>query len=62
MGRRHQMNDDVVYVWQSTPGLWAAMRPGYCGCGECHCPMGLGETKDAARESLEEEEEMRDEA
>lgn len=36
---------------------WSAVREGYCGCGECHCPQGFGETEaDAIADLLEQEE------
>lgn len=48
---------DIEFVWQSTPALWAAYRPGYCGCAECHPLRGLGKTQAEAEDDLHEQEE-----
>jgi hypothetical protein len=46
-------SDPIVYDWQSTPGLWMAMRANYCGCGDCSRGMhGFGRTKEEAEADL----------
>ena len=54
--------DEIIYVWESMPALWAAMREDYCGCPDCHHPIGYGKTKAIAHSDLIEQEAEREEA
>lgn len=44
--------DGFEYQWHSTPQLWSAVRPGYDGAPDAHCPIGFGKTKAEAEQDL----------
>ena len=51
----------IEYSWQSTPQLWAAMRPDYDGAIDAKHPIGFGKTKEeAAADLLEHEQDIAD--
>lgn len=49
----------VDFSWQSTPQLWAAMRPDYDGAIDSKYPIGFGKTKADAVAALIEQEDGR---
>lgn len=49
---------EIEFLWQDTPALWMAVRPGKCWCPDCvrKNARGFGRTQEEAAKELMENE------